>query len=351
MKAILLTAGFGSRLRPLTDVLPKCLLPVNGRPLLEYWFSMLINAGVTSILMNLHYLPQIMKEWVELTEYAQDVTMVYEESLLGTGGTLFQNRDFVGDKPVMLIHADNLCYTDITAYIDAHNNRPTGAEVTMMTFETSTPKTCGIVEIDSLGIVQAFHEKVINPPGNLANAAVYIIEPEIMDFLASLNKSFIDFSTGVLPAYMGKIHTWQNNSYHRDIGNIDSYLAAQIEYLQTAMACDKENAWSLLCQRNSDKLSGEIMTALSSALNAEVINSSELTNHSEQNLTTGNKMIIIHCLDTKNHLQSLLRYVEIERIERSNVIVFFKKVPFNFSSQKLYGETGLRSLALYSSEN
>ena len=351
MKALLLTAGFGSRLRPLTDVLPKCLLPVNGRPLLEYWFSMLINAGVTSILMNLHYLPQIMKEWVELTEYAQDVTMVYEESLLGTGGTLFQNRDFVGDKPVMLIHADNLCCTDLNAYIDAHKNRPPGAEITMMTFETATPETCGIVEIDNAGIVQAFHEKVAHPPGNLANAAVYIIEPEIMDFITSLNKPFIDFSTEVLPAFMGKIHTWHNSSYHRDIGNIESYLEAQTEYPQTAMAYDKENAWSLLCQRNSDKLSAKIMAALSSTLNAEVINLSELPKNGEGNLTNENKMIIIHCLDTKNYLQHLLRYVEIEKIERSNVIVFFKKVPFNFSSHKLYAETGLKSLALYSGEN
>lgn len=351
MKAILLTAGFGTRLRSLTDVLPKCLLPINGRPIMEYWFFMLSNAGVTSILMNLHYRPQIMKEWVELTQYATNVKMVYEETLFGTGGTLLQNRDFVGSEPVMLIHADNLCLANIREFIKAHVNRPQGAAITMMTFKTATPETCGIVDIDNNGIVQAFHEKVANPPGNLANAAVYIIEPEIMDFLTSLNKSFVDFSTEVLPAYIGKTYTWHNSAYHRDIGNINSYLGAQIEYPQTAMACDKENAWSLLCQRNSDKLSGEIMTALSSALNAEVINLGELPKKVEQNLTIEHKVIIIYCLDVKNHLQSLLRYVENRKIKRSNVIVFFNKVPFNFSSHKLYAETGLKSLALYSSDN
>ena len=69
-----------------------------------------------------------------------------------------------------------------------------------------------------------------NPPGNLANGAVYIIEPSIIDYLDSLNKEFIDFSTEVIPHYIGLIHTFNNDVYHRDIGTIASYKTACEEF-------------------------------------------------------------------------------------------------------------------------
>jgi mannose-1-phosphate guanylyltransferase len=351
MKAILLTAGFGSRLRPLTDVLPKCLLPINGRPLLEYWFSMLINAGVTSILMNLHYLPQIMKEWVELTEYAPHVKMVYEETLLGTGGTLLQNRDFMDDEPVMLIHADNLCFIDMKAYIDAHKNRPQGTEITMMTFDTPTPETCGIVDVDHLGIVRAFHEKVAHPPGNHANAAVYIVEPSVMDFLASLNKSFIDFSTEVLPAYMGKIYTFHNANYHRDIGNPESYLAAQTEFPQILAGFDGNNSWAAWCEKKIDVLGESFLAALASTYNADIVDSGKLLDGQMDNSINIKRTLIIHCQRMKNQIEELRRFIETSKLNKENIILFFREVPRNFSSRSLFEETQLKSLALYATGN
>jgi mannose-1-phosphate guanylyltransferase len=347
MKAILLTAGYGSRLRPLTDVLPKCLLPINGRPLLEYWFSMLISAGVTSILINLHYLQQIIKEWVQLTEYASNIKMIYEESLLGTGGTLFQNRNFVGDEPVMLIHADNLCFTDMKVYIATHKNRPQGTEITMMTFDTPTPETCGIVDIDHSGIVRAFHEKVASPPGNLANAAVYIVEPSVMDFLASLNKSFIDFSVEVLPAYMGKIYTFHNVNYHRDIGNPESYLAAQIEFPQGLGACDRRNGWAAWCGKNTSILNSDFMEALASAYNADLINAERLHDNQMDNLFSSERTKIIHCQQMQNHVEEVMQLIESGLLKKTNIIIYFKEVSREFSSKTFFEKTQLRSLALY----
>lgn len=352
MKAILLTAGFGSRLRPLTDVLPKCLLPINGRPLLEYWFAMLMSAGVTSIIMNLHYLPQIMKEWVELTEYGPFVKMVYEKTLLGTGGTLFQNRDFMDDEPVILIHADNLCFIDMKAYIDAHKNRPQGTEITMMTFDTLTPETCGIVDVDHLGIVRAFYEKVVNPPSNLANAAVYIVEPSVIDFLASLNKSFIDFSTQVLPAYMGRIYTFHNVHYHRDIGNPESYLTAQIEFPQALAKVDSKNGWEAWCKKNIDMLNNDFLKAFASTYHADIVDADQLlAGQVDHPIVTTKGTEIIHCQRMKNQIEELLRFVETSRLNKENIIIFFKEVPFNFSSRALFEKTRIRSLALYATGN
>ena len=102
--------------------------------------------------------------------------------------------------------------------------------MTMMTFPTKDPRSCGVVETDVTGIVHAFHEKVRNPPTSIANAAVYIFEPKIFDVLRSLSAEKIDLSTEVMPLLMGSIYTFLNTTYHRDIGTIESWRAAQRDY-------------------------------------------------------------------------------------------------------------------------
>lgn len=230
MKALLLSAGLGTRLRPLTNTIPKCLVPIQGRPLIEYWLELLSNSGVSDILVNLHYFADEVRDYIEKSPYSSIVRTVYEEELLGTAGTLLKNRNFFENKPLMLIHGDNLSMFDVKAFIMRHANRPSGCEITMMTFTTPTPESCGIVELDEHGIVRAFHEKVKNPHGNLANGAVYILEPNIFDFLEGLGKECIDFSTEVLPHYIGKIFSFHNDVYHRDIGTMESYMTAEREW-------------------------------------------------------------------------------------------------------------------------
>lgn len=230
MRALLLAAGYGTRLRPLTDTVPKCLVPIHGRPLLGYWLEQLVTAGVSPLLINLHYLPEKVRDFIAESEYRDHVTLVYEEDMLGTAGTLLKNRHFFCGEPLMLIHADNLSRFDVGAFIERHRMRPASCEITMMTFATPTPESCGIVELDGGGVVQAFHEKVANPPGNLANGAVYIIEPTVFAFLEGLKKEVIDLSTEVLPKFLGKIYTFHNDVYHRDIGTIESYQKANEDF-------------------------------------------------------------------------------------------------------------------------
>jgi len=230
MRALLLSAGLGTRLRPLTESVPKCLVPIKGKPLMEYWLELFCRTGITPVLVNLHYLSEQVEAYIKSNPNREYVQTVYEEKLLGTGGTLLKNRAFFENDQIFLAHGDNLSVFNINAFIDAHNSRPDGCEITMMTFETETPQSCGIVELDQNRVVCAFHEKVNNPPGNLANGAVYIIEPSILDFLESLGKDVIDFSTEVLPDYLGRIYTYHNNQYHRDIGTIESYQKAEIEF-------------------------------------------------------------------------------------------------------------------------
>ncbi len=229
MRALLLAAGAGTRLAPLTDILPKCLMPIRGVPLLQIWLCQLKLAGVGPLLINTHHHAEAVTGFLAGSAYSAYSHTVEEQELLNTGGSLLANRDFFGRETMMLIHADNLSLCDYRAFVTAHEKRPQGCLMTMMTFTTDSPRSCGIVEVDSRGVVVGFHEKQENPPGDLANGAVYILEPEVVDFMASLGHSKIDFSLEVLPHFLGRTATFHNDRYHRDIGTPESLCLAQTE--------------------------------------------------------------------------------------------------------------------------
>lgn len=229
MKALLLAAGLGVRLKPITNLVPKCLVPIHGKPLLSYWLDNLVAIGINEILINIHYKAEQFEKFIKNSRYEEIVTLVYEDELLSTGGTLYQNRHFFSQDDILMAHADNLCLCDFNNFIKAYYARPKGVEITMMTFSTDSPSTCGVVELEQNGLVKAFYEKIDHPPSNLANAAVYILSSKIFDFLKELHKEKIDFSTEVIPHFLGKINTFHNDVYHRDIGNLESYALAQIE--------------------------------------------------------------------------------------------------------------------------
>jgi len=233
LRALLLAAGYGTRLRPLTDNIPKCLVPIRGRPLLDYWLELLFAGGIEAVLVNTHYLAEKVAEFVGTSRWSPRVTLTHEEKLLGTGGTVLRNRAFFDDKAFLVAHADNLTRFDARALITRHAKRPAGVVITMMTFTSDAPQTCGIVGEAAHGIVREFHEKAPNPPGNRANGAVYIFEPEIIEFIESLGKPVADLSTEVLPLYLGRICTFFNSDYHRDIGSTESLHKAQFEFPQS----------------------------------------------------------------------------------------------------------------------
>ena len=98
--------------------------------------------------------------------------------------------------------------------------------MTMMTFRTDTPSTCGIVELDKRGVVVGFHEKVSEPPGNLANGAVYILSAELLERLGTDMSTVNDFSTEVLHHFVGQIYTYETPALFLDIGTPESYERA-----------------------------------------------------------------------------------------------------------------------------
>jgi len=228
-RALLLAGGEGTRLRPLTLTTPKCLVPIHGKPLLGIWLDLLFSAGIERALVNTSYLPDQVRAFCAASPWASKIDLVHEEHLLGTAGTLRANADYFAGGTFFMAHADNLSRFSVEGFFGAHAARPSNCVGTMMTFQTERPKDCGIVELDGRGVAIAIHEKVENPPGNLANAAVFILETTIFPELAR-NPLATDFCRDIVPQFAGRWFTFQNAIYHRDIGSPESLAKAQHEF-------------------------------------------------------------------------------------------------------------------------
>jgi len=226
MRAMLLAAGLGTRLRPITDTVPKCLVPIKGQPLLGIWLERLAQFGLGPFLINTHYFAKQVEAFIETSPFRDQVTLVNELELHGTAGTLIANLDFFQGEDGLLIHADNYCLADFTAFQHAHRNRPRECLLTMMVFRTDNPSSCGIVELDERGVVIGFHEKVAKPPGNLANGAVYILSAELLAMIAKEMHSVTDFSTEVLNRFVGKIYYYETSEVFLDVGTQGNFELA-----------------------------------------------------------------------------------------------------------------------------
>jgi len=230
MQALLLAGGFGTRLRPLTNHTPKCLVPINGVPLLDYWLNLLLPNGIDSVLINTHYLPDAVAQHIANSPWRDRITLVHEPLLLGTAGTVLANEKFFENRTFLVAHADNLTQFDLHKFSRAHAHRATGVAATMMTFDTDNPQSCGIIEHDENHIVIALHEKRPNPPGTLANGAIYIFEPAVLSIIRTIEKKEPDLSTDILPRLLGRMQYYHNSCYLRDIGSMKSLRIAEAEF-------------------------------------------------------------------------------------------------------------------------
>ncbi|GAA3809213.1 nucleotidyltransferase family protein [Amycolatopsis tucumanensis] len=214
MKAFLLAAGLGTRLRPLTDHTPKCLVEIGGRPMLDIWLDALAAAGVDEVLVNLHHLAPLVRRHLAGRDGGPVVHTVEEPELLGSAGTLRANRDFVaGEEMFLALNADNLTDFDPRVLIDAH--RAGGAIATLSVFRAPDPTQCGILTVDD-GLVTGFVEKPADPPGDLANAGMYAFSPAVLDLIGTPPR---DIGYDLLPALVGRARAVSlGDSWFLDIG-------------------------------------------------------------------------------------------------------------------------------------
>ncbi len=220
-KVLLLAGGLGTRLRPLTDHVPKCLVPIAGRPLLDYWFDRFAAAGIRDVLINIHHLPAQLRAYIHGANSRGlfNVREAYEPVLLGSAGTLSANRGWVGPgESCLIVYADNLSDVDLAGLLRFHAGHED--PVTMMLFRTPHPERCGIAELDESGRIVGFAEKPARPTGNLASGGVFVVNSEAYHEMADMNR--FDLGFDVLPAFVGRMRGWIWDGYHRDIGTLES---------------------------------------------------------------------------------------------------------------------------------
>ena len=218
IKALLLAAGYGTRLGSVTKDTPKCLVEIGGEKLLETWIKNLLKIDAHTILINTHYLSEKVENFLSSRFNENNrIQTVYEENLLGTAGTLLKNIQYFKNSIGLLIHADNFTNIDLVPFLEAHINKPKDCLLSMITFNCEKPENCGIVEINKDSVVTNFFEKIPNPPSNRANGAIYAFDDEFIAWISE-NRNLTDFSTDVIPKLLGRIYAWHTEELFVDIG-------------------------------------------------------------------------------------------------------------------------------------
>jgi mannose-1-phosphate guanylyltransferase len=224
MKAFLLAAGHGTRLRPITNTLPKCLVPIRGTPLLSIWLQLCKQFGIDEVLINIHAHASAVREFLGQHANGVRARVVEEPQLLGSAGTLRANQDWVSREDLFWVfYADVLCRPDLASMLQLHHDRNPAA--TLGVYEVPDPSRCGIVAADANGVIQHFVEKPAVPQGNLAFAGVMIGTPGILDLIPSEMPADIGFH--VLPRLVGHMLAFPIRDYLIDIGTMENYQTAQ----------------------------------------------------------------------------------------------------------------------------
>jgi mannose-1-phosphate guanylyltransferase len=224
LKAFLLAAGHGTRLRPLTDTTPKCLLPIRGVPLLQIWLRTCALFGIDEVLINVHAHASAVRHFLHTHPSSISVRVVEENELLGSAGTIIQNRDWIGSTDSFWVfYADVLCRIDLAAMLQLH--RSTCPVATIGAYRVADPTRCGILEVNERGNVTDFVEKPSHPKSNLAFSGILLGTQMLLDAVPSKNP--VDFGFDVFPKLIGKMMVYPITSYLMDIGTMQNYQLAQ----------------------------------------------------------------------------------------------------------------------------
>jgi len=229
MKAMVLAAGQGTRLRPLTIETPKVLLPVNGVPLIEYTIRWLKKHGISEVAINLYHLGEKIRDFLD-DGSRLGIRIVYskETALLGTAGGVKKLQNFFGDT-FAVIYGDILTNFNLSAMLRFHENKQ--AVATLALQRAPNPAEVGVVELDETKRVISFIEKP--PPGSVnsgfASGGVYIMEREVLDYIPE--NCFCDFGFEVLPNIVQSGlpaygYCLGNDDYLLDIGSMEKYQEA-----------------------------------------------------------------------------------------------------------------------------
>ncbi|MGO9322446.1 MAG: sugar phosphate nucleotidyltransferase [Solirubrobacteraceae bacterium] len=228
MKAMVLAAGLGTRLRPLTYEITKPMVPVLDRPVMEHIVELLDRHGFDEVIANLHHFPDSIREY-----FGQRLCYRFEEELLGTAGGVRGCADFFGDEPFLVISGDALTDIDLGAFVARH--RQAGGIATLAVKQVADTREYGVVLHDREGRITGFQEKPAPDEAlsDLGNCGIYMFDPRIFDYFPA--RPFVDWAQDVFPALLENdvpFHIHELREYWNDIGSLSELRQGTFDALR-----------------------------------------------------------------------------------------------------------------------
>lgn len=238
MRAMVMAAGLGTRLRPLTYDVPKPMVPVANRPVMEHLLRLLKANGITEVIANLHWFPEtITGHFGDGSGVGVDLTFEHEPELLGTAGGVRNVASFLSEpgEPFVVMAGDALTDIDLPRLIARH--REAGGVATMAVKQVTNVSEYGVVVTDSEGRVSGFQEKP-DPAEALSdrcNTMIYVFEPEVFDYFPEMDAP--DFAHHVFPALLESdvpfhVHDMGDDEYWNDVGSLGEYVQGNLDVVE-----------------------------------------------------------------------------------------------------------------------
>jgi NDP-sugar pyrophosphorylase family protein len=240
MRVMVMAAGKGTRLRPVTDLLPKPMAPVANRPVLHHILRLLKRHGFHEVVVNLHHMPEAIEGYFgDGSAVGLDLRYSFERELLGTAGGVKKNEEFLGTGTFLVMSGDALTDIDLTGLVAAH--RRTGSIATIAVKEVADPSLYGVVVTDDDDRVVGFQEKPSREDArsHLCNCGIYVFEPEILALIRP--GEFDDFGTRLFPDLLKQhvafhVHTF--GGYWSDVGNLGEFVRGNADALTGGVAVE-----------------------------------------------------------------------------------------------------------------
>jgi len=240
VRVMVLAAGLGTRLMPLTGEVSKPMVPIVNRPVMEHLLRLLARCGFTDIIANTHYQPEgITGHFGDGSKWDLNIDYSYEQDLLGTAGGVKKVEEFFGGKTFIVLSGDALTDADLREMLEFHRRKK--ALATIMVTPVEETSRYGVVLTDDKDLVVGFQEK---PPdaealSNIANSGVYIFEPEILDLIPADEP--YDFGRELFPLMVERleaVYAWRHDHYWNDVGSIEEYQRSNFDALEGRVEVD-----------------------------------------------------------------------------------------------------------------
>jgi mannose-1-phosphate guanylyltransferase / phosphomannomutase len=233
MRAVLMAGGEGLRMRPLTTTLPKPLLPVVGRPLMEHTINLLARQGITDLVITVQYQASLIRDYfADGSDFGVEIRYTTETQPLGTAGSVKAAEQVLRDEPFLVLSGDALAEVNLNAFIDSHRDHDNA--MSMMLAPRADPREFGVTVLDGDDNVERLFEKPswVEVLSDRVNTGIYCVNPEVLDDIPSDSPS--DWARDIIPKLMGEsrtIHGFVTDGYWEDVGSLPAYLNAQRDVL------------------------------------------------------------------------------------------------------------------------